>query len=202
MREMFDLKTNVLIQGLYYMSTTMKSAFHLGLNDDQNLIAWQNTNFEGKIHSKFWIYLLWCMTALRGRQRFCATTKQSEGLKQMHMSGKISHPSGANARWTHLIDSSGGGVAAKCGWKFRERGTFFWHRRLRNIYRKSSAVRCVGQRLRWQAPFPLTVKIQESNFLERQVVMAWVPHQPSREHGCDLNFMFQKLKTCKIKTQI
>ena len=44
--EMFDLKTNVLIWGLF-MSTTMKSATHLGMEYDQNLIACQNTNFEG-----------------------------------------------------------------------------------------------------------------------------------------------------------
>ena len=44
--DMFDLKTNVLIWGLF-MSTTMKSAIHLGLDYDQNLIVCQNTNFEG-----------------------------------------------------------------------------------------------------------------------------------------------------------
>ena len=44
--EMFDLKTNVLIWGLL-MSATLKSAIHLGLEHDQNLVACQNTNFEG-----------------------------------------------------------------------------------------------------------------------------------------------------------
>ena len=44
--EMFHLKTNVLIWGLF-MSTTMKSAIHLGLEYDQNLSAYQNTNFGG-----------------------------------------------------------------------------------------------------------------------------------------------------------
>ena len=43
---MFDLKTNAMIWELF-MSTTMKSAIHLGLEYDQNLIACQNTNFEG-----------------------------------------------------------------------------------------------------------------------------------------------------------
>ena len=42
---MFDLKTNVLIWGLF-MSTTMKSAVHLGREYQQNLIAYRNTNFE------------------------------------------------------------------------------------------------------------------------------------------------------------
>ena len=44
--EMFDLKTNVLIWVLF-KSTTMKSAIHLGLECDQNLIACHNMNFEG-----------------------------------------------------------------------------------------------------------------------------------------------------------
>ena len=44
--EMFDLKTNVLIWGLF-MSTTIKSADYQDLDFDQNLIACQNTNFEG-----------------------------------------------------------------------------------------------------------------------------------------------------------
>ena len=43
---MFDVKTNVLFWGLF-MSTTMKSATHLGLDYYQNLIACQNTNFDG-----------------------------------------------------------------------------------------------------------------------------------------------------------
>ena len=43
---MFDLKTNLLIWGLF-VSTTMESAIHLGLDYDQNLIARQKTNFEG-----------------------------------------------------------------------------------------------------------------------------------------------------------
>ena len=43
---MFDLKTNVLIWGLF-MSTTIKSADYLDLDYDQILIACQNTNFEG-----------------------------------------------------------------------------------------------------------------------------------------------------------
>ena len=43
--EMFDLKTSALIWGLF-MSTMMKSAVHLGHEDQQNLIAWRNTNFE------------------------------------------------------------------------------------------------------------------------------------------------------------
>ena len=52
---MFYLKTNVLIWGLI-MSTTMKSATHLGLEYDQNLIACQNTNFEG-VKTLFEFYL-------------------------------------------------------------------------------------------------------------------------------------------------
>ena len=44
--EIFDLKTNVLIWGLF-MQTTVRSAIRLGLDYDQNLIACQNTNFEG-----------------------------------------------------------------------------------------------------------------------------------------------------------
>ena len=43
---MFDLRSNVLIWGLF-ISTTMKSAIHLGLECDQILIARQSTNFEG-----------------------------------------------------------------------------------------------------------------------------------------------------------
>ena len=42
---MFDLKTNVLIWKPY-LSTTMKSVIHLGLECDQKLIACQNTNFK------------------------------------------------------------------------------------------------------------------------------------------------------------
>ena len=41
---MFDLKTDVLIRGLF-MSTTMKSAIYLGVEYDKNLIACQNHNF-------------------------------------------------------------------------------------------------------------------------------------------------------------
>ena len=41
--EMFDLKTNVLTWGLF-MSTTMKSAIHLGLEYDENLNACQSKN--------------------------------------------------------------------------------------------------------------------------------------------------------------
>ena len=44
--KIFDLKTNVLIWGLF-LSTTVKSAIRLGLEYDPNLIACQNTNFEG-----------------------------------------------------------------------------------------------------------------------------------------------------------
>ena len=43
---MVDLKTNVVIWGLF-RSKTMKSAVHVGLDYDQNLIACQNTYFEG-----------------------------------------------------------------------------------------------------------------------------------------------------------
>ena len=43
--EMSDLKTNVLTWELF-MSTTMKSAIHLCLECDKNLIACQNHNFE------------------------------------------------------------------------------------------------------------------------------------------------------------
>ena len=43
---MFDLKTSVLIWGLF-MSTTMKSAIHLGREYDQILIACQTTNVGG-----------------------------------------------------------------------------------------------------------------------------------------------------------
>ena len=43
--EMFDLKTNVLIWGLF-MSTTMKSAVRFGREYQQNWIACRNTNFE------------------------------------------------------------------------------------------------------------------------------------------------------------
>ena len=42
---MFDLKTVVLIWRLF-MSTTMKSAVHLGREYQQKLIARYNTNFE------------------------------------------------------------------------------------------------------------------------------------------------------------
>ena len=45
--EMFDLKSNVLIWGPF-MSTTMKSAIHLGLEyDKKKLIGCQNHNFGG-----------------------------------------------------------------------------------------------------------------------------------------------------------
>ena len=44
--EMFDLTTIVLIWALF-MSTTMKSAIHLGLEYEKNLIACQNHNFGG-----------------------------------------------------------------------------------------------------------------------------------------------------------
>ena len=67
--ELFDLKTNVLIWGLFIL-TTVKSAIRLGLEDGQNLIACQNNNFEGvktlfgfslklisENHSKFRIHL-------------------------------------------------------------------------------------------------------------------------------------------------
>ena len=40
-----DAKTNVLIWGLF-MSTTMKSSVHLGLQYQENLVAYRNTNFE------------------------------------------------------------------------------------------------------------------------------------------------------------
>ena len=42
---MFDLRTNVLIWGLF-MSTTMKSAVRLGREYQQKLIARRNTNLE------------------------------------------------------------------------------------------------------------------------------------------------------------
>ena len=44
--ETFDLNTNVLLWGLF-MSTTVKSAVHLGSEHQQNLIACRNTNSEG-----------------------------------------------------------------------------------------------------------------------------------------------------------
>ena len=40
-----DAKTNVLIWG-FFMSTTMKSSVHLGLQYKDNLVACRNTNFE------------------------------------------------------------------------------------------------------------------------------------------------------------
>ena len=40
-----DVKTNVLIWGLY-MSTTTNSSVRLGLQDQENLVAYKNTNFE------------------------------------------------------------------------------------------------------------------------------------------------------------
>ena len=44
--ETFDLKTNVLIWGLF-KSTTMESAMNLGLEYGKNLVACQNHNFGG-----------------------------------------------------------------------------------------------------------------------------------------------------------
>ena len=38
-----------------------------------------------RIHSKFWTYLLWCATALRGWGWPCAMIKQSDGRKQRYM---------------------------------------------------------------------------------------------------------------------
>ena len=43
---MFDVKTNVLIWGLF-MSTKMKSAMSFGLEYGKNLVACQNHNFGG-----------------------------------------------------------------------------------------------------------------------------------------------------------
>ena len=70
--EVFHLKTNVLIWGLF-MSTSVKSAIHLGLVYDQNLISCQNTNFEGikdvvryLFEADCGVHLVWCMTSLRG----------------------------------------------------------------------------------------------------------------------------------------
>ena len=120
--EMFDLKTNMLIWGLL-MTTTMKSAIHLGLENDQQLIACQNTNFEGsrlcsislwgwlpRIHLRFWICLLWCMTSLCGWEWPCAMIKQSDGRKHRYMSnliqsclGTMSHPSEAIVKWKEQI---------------------------------------------------------------------------------------------------
>ena len=45
--EIFDLKTNMLISGLFFVATTMKSAIHLGREYDQIFIACQNHNFGG-----------------------------------------------------------------------------------------------------------------------------------------------------------
>ena len=98
------------------MSTTMKSAIHLGLEHDQILIACQNTNFEGIktlsdislrliaensfkiLKSSTMVYDLspWMrMTLCRSNGREAKVHVYSDSVL---CHGRICHPSGANVK--------------------------------------------------------------------------------------------------------
>ena len=121
--EMFDLKTNVLIWGLF-MSTTIKPAIHFGLGYVKFFIACQKTNFEG-IKTLFDVssrliagnsfeilnlsavmydfspcmrMTLWHDQAIRW-----ATAKLYVYSDSVLCLGKISHLSEANAKWIEQI---------------------------------------------------------------------------------------------------
>ena len=120
---MFDLKTTVLIWELF-MSTTKKSAIHLGLEYDQNLIPCQNTNFAGikslldfslrliaensfeilSLSTMMYDFSPWLsMTLCHDQTIKWAHAKVHDYSGSVLCMGRVHQPSEANARWKEQI---------------------------------------------------------------------------------------------------